>query len=343
MKTPKKVSLVKGPDRKRNVIKALELIASDLDFIRQKESVLIKPNLTDVKRQLANTHVEAVEGTIEFLNAAFPGKHIVVGECSGSAFYRGKSTNDVFRHFGYDRLERTHGNVRLECFEDCGEHFSVPIRTAVGATHLRIAKRALDFGCRISVAPPKTHNFAIATFGIKNMAGLVKPEDMSTIHGMKGGIEVDAPKTVFDRLPRGTISYMRRALPNRLVNFLFRNFRTYIRAVKAIHHNIVSFSRVLWPHLVVIDGMTGMEGDGPIDGGPVELGIAIASADALKADCAAARAMGLRPGDIGYLAYLQAEGLGDPSLDGLVGETIESVKKVFRMHGCYEVQKEWRD
>lgn len=343
MTTPKKISLVKGPDRKRNVIKALELIASDLDLIRQRERLLIKPNLTDVKRQLANTHVDAVEGVIEFLNANFPGKDIVVGESSGSAFYRRKSTNDVFRTFEYDRLERRYGNVRLENFDTCSEHISVPIRTAVGVTHLRVAKRALDFDCRISVAPPKTHNFAIATLGIKNMAGFVKPEDMSTVHGMKGGIEVDAPRTIFDKLPKGSISHMRRALPNRLVNYLFRNFKTYIRAVKVIHHNILAFSRIVWPHVVVIDGMTGMEGDGPIDGDPVELGIAIASADALKADGAAARAMGLDPREIGYLAYMQAEGLGDLSPEGLVGETIESVKKDFRMHGCYEVQKEWRE
>ncbi len=343
MSSPKKVSLVKGPDRKRNVIKALELIASDLEFIRQRERILIKPNLTDVKRQLANTHVDAVEGVIEFLNTRFPGKNIVVGESSGSAFYRRKSTNDVFRAFNYDRLERSYKNVRLESFDNCSEHIRVPIRTAVGVTHLRVAKRALEFDCRISVAPPKTHNFAIATFGIKNMAGFVKPEDMSTMHGMKGGIEVDAPKTVFDRLPKGTISYMRRTLPNGLVNFLFRNFKTYIKAVKVIHHNILSFSKIVWPHVVVIDGMMGMQGDGPIDGVPVELGIAIASADALKADGTAARAIGLDPMDIGYLAYMQAEGLGDYSLAGLVGETIESVKKDFRMHGCYEVQKEWRE
>ncbi len=88
MANPKKVSLIKGPDRKQNVIKALELIASDLDFIGQRENILIKPNLTDVKRQLANTHVDAVEGVIEFLNTNFPGKNIVVGESSGSAFYR---------------------------------------------------------------------------------------------------------------------------------------------------------------------------------------------------------------------------------------------------------------
>ncbi len=343
MATSKKVSLVKGPDRKQNVIKALELIASDLDFIRQRENILIKPNLTDVKRQLANTHVEAVEGVIEFLNANFPGKNIVVGESSGSAFYRRKSTNDVFRTFNYDRLERAYRNVRLESFDNCREHISVPIRTAVGVTHLRVAKRALDFDCRISVAPPKTHNFAIATFGIKNMAGFVKPEDMSTMHGMKGGIEVDAPKTIFDKLPTGAISYMRRTLPNSLVNYLFRNFKTYIKAVKVINHNILSFSKIVWPHVVVIDGMTGMEGDGPIDGEPVELGIAIASADALKADGTAARTMGLSPEDIGYMAYMQAEGVGDLSLEGLVGETIESVKKDFRMHGCYEVQKEWRE
>jgi len=53
--------------------------------------------------------------------------------------------------------------------------------------------------------------------------------------------------------------------------------------------------------------------------------------------------MGVSPEDIGYMAYMQAEGLGDYSPEGLVGETIENIKKNFTMHGCYEVQKEWRE
>lgn len=343
MKNTPKVSLIKGEIRKDNVIKALELIESDLDRIGDAKNILIKPNLTDIKNQTANTHVEAVEGVIDFLRKNFPRKKITVGESSGGAFYRRITTEEVFQRFGYDRLLKKYDNVRLESFDRCNEYIKVPIKTAVGVTHLRIAKRSQDFDYKISVAPPKTHNFAIATLGIKNMAGFVKQTDMSTVHGMKGGIELDAPKTVFDKLPRGTISYMRRSLPNWLVNFLFRHFKTYIKAVKVIHWNILSFSKVLWPDLVVIDGMVGMEGDGPIDGDPVELGIAIASADALKADGIGVRVMGLEPEQVGYLFYMQKEGMGDYSLDGLVGASIENAKKNFRLHGCYEVQKEWKD
>jgi len=343
MKDTKRVSLVRGQDRKQNIIRALELIAPDLHAIIHTKNILIKPNLTDIKRQIANTHIEAVEGVIEFLRTHFPEKKITIGESSGSAYYRMMCTEDVFNNFHYDRLEKKYNNVRLESFDRCNEYINIPIKTAVGVTHLRIAKRSRDFDYKISVALPKTHNFAIATLGIKNMAGFVKQEDMSTIHGMKGGIEVDAPKTIFDKLPRGTISYMRRNLPNWLINYLFRHFKTYIKAVKAIHWNILSFSKVLWPDLVVLDGMVGMEGDGPIDGNPIELGIAIASADALKADGVGVRVMGLEPEKIGYMFYMQNEGMGDYSIDGLVGESIANVRKIFKLHGCYEVQKEWRD
>jgi len=337
------VSLVKGINRKQNVVRSLEMIAADLHELNSAKNILIKPNLTDIEKQTANTHVEAVEGVIEFLQSNFPGQQITVGESSGSAFYRKLSTDDVFRYFNYDKLEKKYSNVRLESFDNYAEYINVPIKTAVGITHLRVAKRYQDFDCKISVVPPKTHNFAIATLGIKNMAGFVKQQDMSTIHGMKGGIEADAPKTVFDKLPAGTVSYMRRNLPNWLVNYFFRHFRTYIKSVKVIHWNILSLSKVVWPDVVVIDGMTGMEGDGPIDGDPVELGIAIASADALKADGIGARVMGLEPEGIGYMFYMQNEGLGDYSIDGLVGEQIDDVRKVFKLHGCYDVQKEWKD
>ncbi len=339
----KKVSLVKGNNRKINIIKALDLISSDLNNLKNAKKILIKPNLTDINNQTANTHFEAVEAVIEFINNNLPGKSIIIGESSGSAFYRKKTTIDIFKIFQYDKLEKKFSNVKLESFDECKEFIQVQIKTAVGITHLRIAKIYQNYDYKISVAPPKTHNFAIATLGIKNMAGFIKQEDMSTIHGMKGGIEVNAPKTFFDKLPKGTVSYIRRKLPNWFVNFLFNHFKTYIKAIKVIHHNILAVSKIVWPDLVVIDGFIGMEGDGPIDGNAVNLGIAIASSDALKADGLAARVMGLNPEEIGYMFYMQKEGLGDYSINGLIGESIESVQKKFKLHGCYEIQKEWRD
>jgi len=339
----KRVALVRGDNRKENIRKCLSLIREDLEPVKRVRHILIKPNLVALKPDFANTHVEAIEAVIEFIREIVPETPITVGESSATAFYNGLPTTKVFEDFDYYRLLEKYTNVELTHFDNDTEVIHSPIKSIVGDTHLRITKRVDDFDYRISLAIPKTHNFAMATFGIKNMAGLVLRQDMAMIHGMKGGIEVDAPKTLLDRLPPGTVSKARRMLPNWFINFLFRQYRGYRRSVKMIHHNIVEFAKRTWPDLVVLDGFVCMEGDGPIDGSPVEMRCAIASTDPVKADGVGARLIGIEPSDIGYLYYLKnEEKMGDYSLDGLVGDDLHSLKRNFKKHGTFDIQCQWR-
>ena len=339
----KKVALVKGEDRKENIKKCLTLIREDLEPIKNAGNILIKPNLVALKPDFANTNVEAIEAVIEFIREIVPDTHITVGESSATAFYRGLPTTSVFKDYDYYRLEKKYKKVSLIHFDDDGEFIQSPILSVVGDTHLRITKRAREFDYKISLAIPKTHNFAIATFGIKNMAGLVIRQDMAMIHGMKGGIEIDAPKTLLDKLPPGTVSKARRTLPNWLINFLFRQYPAYRKSVKMIHRNIVEFAKRLWPALVVLDGYVCMEGDGPVDGTSVLMKTAIASADPVKADGVGARLIGFEPEEIGYLYYLQnEEKMGEYSLENLLGDDINKIKRKFRRHGTYDIQSRWR-
>jgi uncharacterized protein (DUF362 family) len=338
----KKVALVRGENRKENIKKCLALIREDLEPIKNAKNILIKPNLVALKPDFANTHVEAIEAVIEFIRKIVPNTPIIVGESSATAFYRGLPTTRVFEDFDYYRLEKKYTNVSLTHFDNDKEFIYSPILSIVGDTRLRITKRVEEFDYKISLAIPKTHNFAIATFGIKNMAGLVARRDMAMIHGMKGGIEVDAPKTFLDRLPAGTISRARRLLPNWLINFFFRKYPAYRKSVKMIHKNITELAKRVWPQLVVLDGFVCMEGDGPVDGSPVEMKVAIASTDPLKADGVAARLIGFEPEDIGYLYYLGQEKMGEYSLDGLVGDNLDQLKRKFKPHGTYDIQSQWR-
>lgn len=338
-----KVALVKGEDRKENIKKCLNLIREDLETIKNSKNILIKPNLVGLKPDFANTHVEAIEAVIEFIREIVSDTPITVGESSATAFYRGLPTTSVFKDYGYYRLEKKYTNVSLTHFDDDKEFIYSPILSIVGDTRLRITKSAEKFDYKISLAIPKTHNFAIATFGIKNMAGLVMRQDMAMIHGMKGGIEVDAPKTFLDKIPSGTISRARRLLPNWFINFLFRQYPAYRKSVKMIHRNIVEFAKRLWPDLVVLDGFVCMEGDGPIDGTPVHLKTAIASTDPIKADGVAARLIGFEPEEIGYLYYLQEEeNMGEYSLENLVGDDLNQLRRKFKRHGTYDIQSQWR-
>jgi len=340
----KMVALVKGNNRKENITKCLDLIRDDLEPVKTAKNILIKPNLVALKPDFANTHVETIEAVIEFIRRIAPDTPITVGESSASAFYNGLPTTQVFKDYDYYRLEKNFSNVTLTDFDNDQDVIESPIHSVVGDTHLRVTRRAEQFDYKISLAIPKTHNFAVATFGIKNMAGLVLRQDMAMIHGMKGGIEVDAPKTFLDKLPAGTVSKARRALPNWLINFLFKQYPTYRKSVKMIHRNIVEFAKKTWPDLVVLDGFVCMEGDGPVDGTAVDMRVAIASADPVKADGVGARLIGFDPGDIGYLYYLQnEEKMGEYSLDNYVGDDLNTVKRKFIRHGTYDIQSEWHE
>jgi len=343
MNKGKKVALVNGENRKENVKRCLSLIQEDLEPIKKARNILIKPNLVALKPDYANTHVEAIEAVIESIRKITYSTPITVGESSATAFYRGISTEEVFKDFDYYRLERKYNNVTLTHFDKDNDFLQSPILSIVGDTQLRITKRAGKYDYKISLSIPKTHNFAMATFGIKNMVGLVMRQDMAMIHGMKGGIEVDAPKTILDRLPAGTLSRARRILPNSLINFLFRQYPYYRRSVKMIHRNIVELAKRVWPDLVVLDGFVCMEGDGPVNGTPVHLKAAVASADPVKADGLGARLIGLEPYEIGYLLYLQKENMGEYSLENLVGDDLGKIKRKFRTHATFDIQSQWQD
>ena len=99
------------------------------------------------------------------------------------------------------------------------------------------------------------------------------------------------------------------------------------------------------PDLSIIDGYTGMEGEGPVMGDPVDWGIAVASCDAVAADCLAAGLMGFNINDIGYLWYLQKTGygVGDTSQMNILGENPEKYRRKYKPHSTYTVQKKWRD
>ncbi len=346
MQNKRLVSLVKGEDRSGNISRALELIRQDLDVIKDKERILIKPNLLSYQNPAGNTDVEAVRSIVRFLADNydnFAQKEVIIFEGSSGAFYCGTTTREVFEKFGYTDLEREFKNVRLECIEDFSEFIPIQISTLGGIATVGVVRHVVeDFDYRISVNLPKTHNYAIVTLGIKNMVGVIGQHDKSMIHGMiaarSGG---NGSRTIFNYIPTWAISFLRRRAMG-LVDRVVRYVPSYRQGVKLIHKNLVAMIKVVWPDLVVLDGLYGMDGRGPGSGDLVRMNLAIASTDPVKADAMGARVMGIDPMDVGYLFYLHEEGLGDLSQEGLVGDRLEEVAMRFKGHPNYDIQVQWR-
>lgn len=134
------------------------------------------------------------------------------------------------------------------------------------------------------------------------------------------------------------------SLKNIVVGSL-RNKPAIHQGYPAMNVNLYLMAKHVAPQLAVIDGFTGMEGDGPVSGRAVDLGLAIASTDFVAADSVAARIMGFDADKIGYLHYCNSKGLGRGNIDEIqiLGDSLEEcVARKFKPHASYRRQLEWR-
>ncbi len=72
---------------------------------------------------------------------------------------------------------------------------------------------------------------------------------------------------------------------------------------------LIDLYQTVTPHINLLDGIVGMEGDGPAGGTPRSAGLLLASEDALNLDLAAAYLIGLAPMRVPYLAAAHARGM----------------------------------
>ena len=68
-----------------------------------------------------------------------------------------------------------------------------------------------------------------------------------------------------------------------------------------IEQSIVDITATLKPHFAIVDGVIGMEGDGPIMGSPTEAGVIVMGNNLPAVDATCCRVMGIDPDRIDYL------------------------------------------
>ncbi len=115
------------------------------------------------------------------------------------------------------------------------------------------------------------------------------------------------------------------------------------QGLRQINLNIAELAQRIWPALSVIDGFVGMEGNGPTDGDPISVGIAIAGTDPLAADRVACEIMGVDFLKVGYLYYCAEKGLGEADIDkiNIAGTPIKECITPFRLHSHVREQYRW--
>jgi uncharacterized protein (DUF362 family) len=99
-----------------------------------------------------------------------------------------------------------------------------------------------------------------------------------------------------------------------------------------IHESILDITTVVKPHLAIVDGIVGMQGDGPIMGTPVQANVIVMGKNLPAVDATSARIMGINPIKIPYLR--RASGLLGAIRESSViqrGESIASMRKDFQL------------
>ncbi len=95
---------------------------------------------------------------------------------------------------------------------------------------------------------------------------------------------------------------------------------------------ILDINSTVRPDLAIVDGIVGMEGNGPIQGKPKASAVLVLGRDPVAVDATCARVMGIRPERIGYLkkaacllGHIKAEQIHQ------IGESILSVETPFEV------------
>jgi len=304
--TAVKVALVHGDERRANVHNALLAIDDQIrPLLRKRKSVVIKPNNVSTTNQLAATHLDAIEGILDYLEERFRGP-VTIAEASAG------DTLEGFEHFHYNQLatERRSQKVSLVDLNREGKFETVSVLDAdLHVAQVRLAARVLDPDTFvISSAMLKTHNTVVATMAVKNMV-LGSP-----LHSAPG------------ELP-------------------WNDKRKFHVGIRQTHYNMLVTAERLQPQwgVAVIDGFEGMEGNGPGNGTPVASHVAIASTDFIAADRVGLAVMGINPDWVGYLGYCGQAGVGtyDLAKIDVVGAKIGEVARKYQLHPDLERELQW--
>jgi uncharacterized protein (DUF362 family) len=110
---------------------------------------------------------------------------------------------------------------------------------------------------------------------------------------------------------------------------------------RGISESITDVALALQPGFAIIDGIEGMEGDGPLRGDTVRSGVVVMGDHLTAVDSTAARVLGLRPERLGHLLLMFKHGgtIGERHIQQL-GEPIRTVQRDLKTPDDLTVLKE---
>lgn len=307
---PSKVALTYGGNRADLAFRSLHFFSKEIREAIGNKLVVLKPNNVSTTIQLASTHAETLEGVLEFLRSIKKLKNTVIAESAASG-----ATLDGYSNFGYMSVAEKYGVRLIDLDQQKIEIVHVFDEKDFRPHPVRMSSLLLDSNSYlISVARMKTHDRVVATLSLKNIVVGAPVKDPGFAFG-----SARKPGTVNDKsIVHGS-------------------------GFRAINYNLYVLARQLHPHLAVIDGFDGMEGNGPNNGTPVDHRICIASTDWLAADRVGIELMGIDFAKVGYLNYCAQTNMGTADLDKIeiLGEPLARHIRTYQLSKNIDSQLVW--
>jgi uncharacterized protein (DUF362 family) len=300
------IAKIENGNIKAAVEEAIQLLGGIERGAANKKSIMLKPNLVNDSSS-CTTNPEVVHALAALMKQA--GKEVSIGE--GSAGASGHITGPacyvkdpvklddlqqaVFDRLGYTKLADSLGVPLVNLHT--GEMVDVDVPGGLAYQELTIHRSLTEIDMLCSVPMMKTHERASVSLGMKNLIGLY---------------------------PGGTYGSIRSSIHNQAT----------AAGSEGIAFEIVDMVRAIDNRLglVVIDGSTAMEGNGPTAGLLVSMNLIIAGTNPLATDMVAASVMGFEPDEIPHFVLAGSVGLQPTSLDEIEvkGESISSVRRNFK-------------
>jgi uncharacterized protein (DUF362 family) len=314
------VSVSTGDDRADMAFRALKPFSGQIRKAIGNRRVVLKPNNVLLYVPLACTHVETLEGILEFLKSIGKLSNVIIAESSASG-----STFEGFSNYGYNNLTAKYPVKLVDLDNESFENMYVTDERDFRPHLVKVSSVIPDPDSYVvSVARMKTHNTVGATLSLKNVVfGSPIKDPGFTLYNE----DIRFSEKAKESRP-GAVSYKR---------------LLHGGGFHAVNYNIAMLAQKLHPDLAVIDGHTGMEHNGPTLGTPIDHRVCVASQDWLAADRVGVELMGIDFSKIGYLNYCSNMGLGNADLSKIeiVGESIKDHIRQYKLPDNFEKQVVW--
>lgn len=305
-----RVALTAGGDRAELAFQGLKQFEKQIAAAIGNKRVIIKPNNVSIENQLSASHADNLAGILEFLKSIGK-KDVAIAESAASG-----PTLDGFANYGYNQVAAKYGAKLMDLDQEGFEVLHCFDETDFRPHSCRMSKVLLDpNNFIISAAKLKTHDRVVATLSLKNIVvgAPIKDAGFTWGPGGKAGAKNDKPLT-------------------------------HGSGFRGINYNLFALAPRLHPHLAVIDGFEGMEGEGPVSGTPVQHRVCVVSPDWLAADRVAVELMGIDFANVGYLNFCGQAGMGEADLGKveILGPGIKDHIKPYKLAKNLDQQLIWK-